>query len=182
MYVGLESYNDESLKLFDKAITTKDIDFVVNELARYDIRINPGLITFDPTLTMNKVKQNIELFKRINYYDAFMFTRRLVLYPNASDKIKKLFENEKYFINEDVELLYETMVRYRDQVFPFYIQLNKNIVNDEIVKEIQNFHFECFDKMYNAISSKNPSYKSILNDCISTANNYIKKLLSENNM
>ena len=97
MYVGLESYNNKSLKLFDKGIITRDIDFVVDELAKHKIRINPGLITFDPTLTLDNVKDNIELYKKINYYDAFIFTRRLVLYPNASPKIQELFKNEEYF-------------------------------------------------------------------------------------
>ena len=133
MYVGLESYNDNSLKLFDKGITTKDIDFVVDELAKHKIRINPGLITFDPTLTLDNVKDNIELYKKINYYDAFIFTRRLVLYPNASPKIQELFKNEEYFQHEDVGKLFDAMVKYRDRVFPYFIQLNREIATDEAV-------------------------------------------------
>lgn len=177
MYVGLESYNDNSLKLFDKGITTKDIDFVVNELASRKIRINPGLITFDPTLTLDNVKDNIDLFKRIDYYDAFIFTRRLVLYPNASPKIQELFKGNKYFQHENVKELYESMVKYRDGVFPYYMKLNKEIVNEEIVKKIQNFHFDSFDNIYEALKEKNSNYNEVINESIERTNAYIKKLV-----
>lgn len=177
MYVGLESYNDESLKLFDKGITTKDIDYVVDELSNHSIRINPGLITFDPTLNIDNVKENIDLFRRINYYDAFIFTRRLVLYPNASEKIQKLFENESYFKDNKVKMLYEAMVKYRDKVFPFYIELNRDVVTDEIVKKIQNFHFKCFDDIYVALKNDNVSYEETLDDNINKTQTYIKSLI-----
>lgn len=177
MYVGLESYNDNSLKLFDKGITTKDIDFVVEELARKKIRINPGLITFDPTLTLDNVKNNIELFKKINYYDAFIFTRRLVLYPNASRKIQELFKSDKYFQHENVEELYESMVKYRDGVFPYYMKLNRDLVDDEIVKKIQNFHFDSFDSIYQSLKREDSNYKEITDENIEHTNDYIKKLI-----
>lgn len=179
MYVGLESYNDKSLKLFDKGITTKDIDFVVDELAKHKIRINPGLITFDPTLTLDNVKDNIELYKRINYYDAFIFTRRLVLYPNASPKIQELFKNEDYFQHEDVEKLFDAMVKYRDSVFPYFIQLNRKIATDEVVQQIQNFHFSSFDSIYQALKENNPNYGEIVDDNIEKTNIYVRRLLKK---
>ena len=177
MYVGLESYNDNSLKLFDKGITTKDIDFVVDELAKHKIRINPGLITFDPTLTLDNVKDNIELYKRINYYDAFIFTRRLVLYPNASEKIQELFKGDKYFQHEDVSKLFDAMVKYRDSVFPYFIQLNREIATDEVVERIQNLHFGSFDSIYQSLKENDPEYESIVDERIEDTNAYVKKII-----
>ena len=179
MYVGLESYNDKSLKLFDKGITTNDIDFVVDELAKHKIRINPGLITFDPTLTLDNVKDNIELYKRINYYDAFIFTRRLVLYPNASSKIQELFKNEYYFQHEDVGKLFDAMVKYRDSVFPYFIQINKEIATDKAVEHIQNLHFSSFDEIYQAIKEGHPNYGEIVDDNIEKTNTYVRRLLKK---
>lgn len=179
MYVGLESYNDKSLKLFDKGITTKDIDFVVDELAKHKIRINPGLITFDPTLTLDNVKGNIELYRKINYYDAFIFTRRLVLYPNASPKIQELFKNEDYFQHKDVEKLFDAMVKYRDNVFSYFIQLNREIATDKAVQEIQNLHFSSFDNIYQALRENNPNYGEVVDESIEKTNNYVKRLLKK---
>ena len=177
MYVGLESYNNKSLQLFDKGITTSDIDYVVEELAKHNIRINPGLITFDPTLTLDNVKDNIDLFRRINYYDAFIFTRRLVLYPNASQKIQDLFKRDTYFENDDVSKLYDSMVKYRDSVFPYYISLNRNIVNDDIVSTIENYHFNSFYDIYKSLKKDDNSYKEIVDESINNTNSYIKKLI-----
>lgn len=177
MYVGLESYNDRSLKLFDKGITTKDIDFVVEELAKHKIRINPGLITFDPTLTLDNVKDNIELYKRINYYDAFIFTRRLVLYPNASPKIQELFKDEKYFQHKNVGKLFDAMVKYRDSVFPYFVQLNREVATNEAVQRIQNLHFDSFDSIYNALKAQDSEYDKIVDESIESTNSYVKRLI-----
>lgn len=179
MYVGLESYNDKSLNLFDKCITTKDIDFVVDELAKHKIRINPGLITFDPTLNLDNVKENIELYKKINYYDSFIFTRRLVLYPNASPKIQELFRNEKYFQHEDVDRLYNAMVKFRDNVFPYFIKLNKEIATDDVVQKIQNLHFNSFDSIYKAIKENNSDYDEVVNENIEITKSYVKSLVKK---
>lgn len=177
MYVGLESYNDKSLKLFDKGITTEDIDYVLNELDKNKIRINPGIITFDPILNIDEVKKNVDLFKRIDYYDAFIFTRRLVLYPNASQKIKALFENKNYFMDNKVKILYDSMVKYRDEVFPLYIQLNKNIVNETNVKVIQDYHFKCFDEIYQILKDGEDIDLTLENNIV-RAKKYLNNLLN----
>lgn len=178
MYIGLESYNDESLSLFNKGITTKDIDFVVEELERYQIRINPGLITFDPTLSIEQVKRNIDLFKRIKYYDAFIFTRRLVLYPSASKKIRDLFLNPTYFCDANTRKLYEAMIRYRDAVFPYYIRLNKSLVVDKDIETIQEYHFQSFYKVYNTLQRGDDNYNYVIEGCIQKVCRYIEHLLT----
>lgn len=73
-FIGIESYNDSILKKYKKGITTKDIDIICDKLDEYGILINPGLITFDYSITIEQVKNNVQLLKRIRYYDAFMFT------------------------------------------------------------------------------------------------------------
>ncbi len=141
------------------------------------MEINSGLITFDHTLTLDNVKDNIDLYRRINYYDAFIFTRRLVLYHNASPKIQELFKNEYYFQHEDVGKLFDAMVKYRDSVFPYFIQLNREIATDEAVQHIQNLHFVSFDNIYQAIKKNNPNYGEIVDDNIEKTNTYVRHLL-----
>ena len=153
MYVGLESYNNEALSRYDKGITTDDIDYVVSELNKYNILINPGLITFDPLLTIDDVQKNVELFKRIYYYDAFMFTRRLVIYPNAPQKIQELSNGEEYFKLQSTKALYEAMCKYRDSVFPYYMELNHDIVTEELKDKLIELHYECFDCVYQLLKS-----------------------------
>lgn len=156
MYVGLESYNDEALKRYDKAITTKDIDYVVSQLDKYNIRINPGLITFDPLLTIDEVKRNVDLYRRIHYYDAFIFTRRLVIYPNAPHKIQELDFGDKYFKYSKTQDLYEAMEKFRDAVFPIFMSLNREIASNSMVDSIINEHYHCFYETYEAIRNDQP--------------------------
>ena len=149
----------------------------LNELDKNKIRINPGIITFDPILNIDEVKKNVDLFKRIDYYDAFIFTRRLVLYPNASQKIKALFENKNYFMDNKVKILYDSMVKYRDEVFPLYIQLNKNIVNETNVKVIQDYHFKCFDEIYQILKDGEDIDLTLENNIVRTKK-YLNNLLN----
>ena len=53
----------------------------------------------------------------------------------------------------------------------------EEIVNEEIVNEIQDFHFSCFDDIYNALREGNVSYEEVLDANINRTQNYIKKLI-----
>lgn len=163
MYVGLESYNDEALERYDKGITTADIDYVTSELERYHILINPGLITFDPLLAIDDVKRNVDLFKRIYYYDAFMFTRRLVIYPNAPQKIRTLYNEGEYFASPDTKALYEAMCKYRDLVFPYYMELNRDIVTDDLKELLIWLHYECFEQVYQLLKAGDSDWENAVN-------------------
>lgn len=177
MYVGLESYNDEALLRYDKGIKTADIDYVTTELEKYQILINPGLITFDPLLTIDDVKRNVDLFKRIHYYDAFMFTRRLVIYPNAPEKIRALQIYQEYFAYSSTKVLFDAMSRYRDLIFPMYIKLNKDLVNDELKSRLIQLHFDCFYQVYDIIKRGGADVDECVDKYARTATNFISKVI-----
>jgi radical SAM superfamily enzyme YgiQ (UPF0313 family) len=157
MYVGLESYNDSALERYDKDISASDIDYVISELDKHNILINPGLITFDPELSIDEVKNNIDLFRKIKYYDAFMFTRRLVIYPHASHKIRELPISDGYFVQLLTKVLYDTMSKYRDEIFPKYVKMNRNSITKEFVNNLIQQHFDCFYAVYDALKTGNNS-------------------------
>ena len=69
------------------------------------------------------------------------------------------------------------MVKYRDGVFPYYMKLNREIVDDEIVKKIRDFHFDSFDNIYQALKREDSNYNEIVNENIEHTNAYIKKLI-----
>ena len=179
MYVGLESYNDSALKRYDKNISTSDIDYVVNELDKHNILINPGLITFDPKLSIDEVKNNIDLFKKIRYYDAFMFTRRLMIYPDASQKIKELQITEDYFTQQPTKLLYNAMSKYRDEVFPEYVSLKRSNVNEELKSKIIKCHFDCFYAVYDMLKVNGNISEDLIDQFINQAKNIISQSLHE---
>ena len=69
------------------------------------------------------------------------------------------------------------MVKYRDGIFPYYMKLNREIVNDKIVKKIQDFHFDSFDNIYQALKRTDSNYNEIVNESIERTNEYIKTLI-----
>lgn len=165
LFIGFESYNDNILKKYHKAITTKDIDLVCNELIKRGIKINPGLITFDPELNPYEVKNNVDLLKRIEYYDAFMFTRTLV--QNTKEN-KNTNKGNTYFKNEYTSILYNYMVLFRDKIYELYKEIDPKKLSEKTRAMLIDIHFDYFYRIYNAIIKEQGSIISdqILNDQI----------------
>lgn len=118
IFIGIESYNDDILRRYKKGITTQDIDMVCNKLDEYGIYINPGMITFDSLILPHQVKNNVDLLKRIQYYDLFMFTRTLMDLPSDKQAMKNNQITSGSFKNEKTEKLYYSLVEFRDLVYP----------------------------------------------------------------
>ena len=57
------------------------------------------------------------------------------------------------------------------------MKLNREIVDDEIVKKIQDFHFDSFENIYQALKREDSNYNEIVNENIEHTNAYIKKLI-----
>lgn len=149
-FIGFESYNDSILKKYNKGLTTSDIDKVCNELDKRSIKVNPGLITFEPEITLEEVKRNIELYRKIDYYDLFMFTRQLMILPgNSKHKVA-----ENYFFNSDVKNLYDGLVAYRDKVYKIYSELTKEKVTETLRNSLIRLHFSFFDQLVSVIEDK----------------------------
>ena len=75
--------------------------------------------------------------------------------------------------------MYDAMVKYRDSVFPYYISLSREIVDDDSVRKIQNYHFDCFYNTYLAIKN-NHNCEDLINDSINNTNSYIRSLIKNN--
>lgn len=166
VFVGIESGSDEILKKYKKGTSVEKINTVVDQLAQYGIKINPGLITFDPELTLNQVCDNVKMLRYIGYYDVFMFTRKLILLPGIkmgeinqgwelpSIHDEELFE-ERYFKHSETALLYDAMVWFRDTIFPYYkIVYDAQKISDEIRKMLIENHFSAFESAVNFIREK----------------------------
>lgn len=147
VFIGFESYNDDILKKYKKGITVQDIDDVCEELEKRNISINPGLITFDADITIDQVKRNIDLYHKIHYYDAFMFTRTLMTLPSNN----KVGDNQvitNYFKYSDTAKLFYALKEFRDHLYPMFEKVDKNRITNEIREEIISLHYEFFYKVY----------------------------------
>ena len=170
IYLGFDSYNDDILLRYQKGCRVSDIDEVVTELHNNNIRINPGLITFEPILTIDHVKKNVKLFKILGYYDAYMFTRVLVILPQMR---KKYFNDEEidiydeqYFVHEDTKILYDEMTKYLDMALPFYRAIDRNLITEDIRQKLYKEHYDYFDYVYTKLKNNQfESTKEYMEDC-----------------
>ena len=94
VFAGFESVSRATLVSYQKPQRPEHYDEVIDSLLNFDIRINPGLITFSASATLDEVLGNIELAQRMRYYDLFLFTRRLVdLKKSAVDSWSESMSN-----------------------------------------------------------------------------------------
>jgi anaerobic magnesium-protoporphyrin IX monomethyl ester cyclase len=78
VFAGFESTSTNRLKSYSKPQRPEQYALVISELAKRGIRINLGMITFDPTMSIDELKANVELAEEMRYYDLYFFTRTLV--------------------------------------------------------------------------------------------------------
>ena len=155
IFTGIESYNDDILHRYKKGITTHDIDMVCNKLKEYGIYINPGMITFDSLILPHQVKNNIDLLKRIHYYDLFMFTRTLTDLPSDKRSMKNNQITKGFFENKKTERLYFSLVEFRDLLYPLYAEVDRKLITEQIRNKIVEAHFDYFYELYNLITKEN---------------------------
>lgn len=181
VYLGFDSYNDDILKRYQKGCTVSDINAVVNALHENGIRINPGLITFEPVLNIEHVKNNIELFKILGYYDAYMFTRVLVILPQMR---KKYFNDEEldiydeeYFKVPQTKRLFEELSKYRDMALPLYRLIDRNKIKEDVRQYLYAEHYNFFDYVYNNLKqNKEFDTEQYISECKSRILEQIKPI------
>lgn len=157
IYLGFDSYNEDILIRYKKGFSIADIDEVINTLHAKGIRINPGLITFEPVLTIDHVKRNIELFKKLGYYDAYMFTRVLIVLPQMRELyFKGVNVNvycENYYRDPKTKILYEKMTEYVDMILPYYRMIDRNKITEKDRQFLYEEHFMFFDSIYEELKA-----------------------------
>lgn len=191
VFVGIESGSDEILRKYKKGIIVDKIKKVVDELAKYNIKINPGLITFDPELTIDQVNDNVQMLKYIGYYDIFMYTRKLILLPgievgevNQGWELPSIHDEEifqqKYFKYDSTNTLYEAMVWYRNTIFPMYQRIYQSKkIKEEIRNELISNHFNAFDNAVEALRKQEALDCQAVCDTMNKNVIFVKKMVDE---
>lgn len=89
----------------------------------------------------------------LGYYDAYMFTRVLVILPQMR---KKYFNDEEidiydeeYFKDENTKRLFNELSKYRDMVLPLYRTINRNLITENDRQYLYTEHYDFFDYVYN---------------------------------
>lgn len=166
-FIGFESYNDDILRRYHKGITTKDIDAIVNQLHMHHIDVNPGMITFDRDVSPEQVKRNVDLLKRLHYYDLFMFTRTLMKLPTDEVGMRDNRIRHGDFALPETEMLFNALVDLRDRLYPLYGTVDRNRITDRERNAIISLHFAAFYDLFSVCTgNRNNSVESIIGHCV----------------
>lgn len=136
VFVGFESTSAIRLKQYHKPQRPEWYDELIAGLIEHKVRINPGLITFDPDTTVEELSSNLCLAQSMRYYDLFFFTRSLVdLDQNpflestptnaSSTSLLEVARSEhddvvRRFAEKPVGLVFQTLRIYLHHVLPIY--------------------------------------------------------------
>lgn len=90
VFTGFESASRTTLRQFRKPQLPSQYEEVIDGLMEHGIRINPGLISFTPTSSLDDLRENMLLAQRMRYYDLYLFTRRLVDLDEKPDLARAL--------------------------------------------------------------------------------------------
>lgn len=166
-FIGFESYNDDILRRYHKGITTKDIDAIVEQLQIHHIDVNPGMITFDQDASPEQVKRNVDLLKRLRYYDLFMFTRTLMKLPSDEVGMRDNRIRSGDFALPETEMLFNALVDLRDRLYPLYGTVDRNRITNRERDAIVRLHFAAFYDLYDVCTGNlNDTAERIIESCV----------------
>jgi radical SAM superfamily enzyme YgiQ (UPF0313 family) len=147
--LGFESADEKQLRRYRKPQTLRQ-NFEVAELIRLkNIKLIPGLITFDPFADRQAVRNNLSfLYHDLNHFDLSKLTKRLHLVtgtPIVEDVrkaglLKQDYLNYDYaFQYDDTLSLYQEFEAYTQMISPYQLMAkeNKDLILQEDLNQLQ---------------------------------------------
>jgi len=129
VFIGVESFNNKDLKLYNKGVTVFDNIHSLQFINENDITVQFGFINFNPYSTMDNLLENYYNLKKIQYIspsNLYSYSTALRLYPKTVlyDKIKA----DDLLYNDDRGLGYrfkdERVARLAKALFSFFDEYN----------------------------------------------------------
>lgn len=111
MFIGIESGNNEDLKLYNKLTNVNDNYMIIDLLERYNIQPLVGFINFNPYSNLEKLKQNFIFLSKIKSVNLFSYAcsflniyEGTVIYEKAkNDGLLK----DSYSLIDDLEYCFQ---------------------------------------------------------------------------
>lgn len=114
--VGIENGSDSVLKRMKKRVTVKQNEEALRILKEVNIRPGVDFILFDYLTTEAELKENFEFFERnnlIGYYQPLVYNQ---MYPYPGTEFERFnIDMENYFVDKAVEIVYDKIIRFRNE-------------------------------------------------------------------
>ena len=190
VFVGIESFVERQLKLYNKRILPEVNVEVIKLIKDMQLNINIGFILFDPYLTIKEFKCNVEKLLSSKFYENCYFTQSPIsclgpLYPMQYTQFYnelielKMFDDSifhKYkFVDPDIEYLYGKLDDWKLKVSIKYAEIDTeykkiNVTDEEgfntCLSRLRNLlktDLEFLNEIANIYIYSDEQYKSIFN-------------------
>ncbi|WP_432409066.1 B12-binding domain-containing radical SAM protein [Wukongibacter sp. M2B1] len=154
--IGLESANEEDLRLYNKNASIDDMEKAIDVLKQYDINLDPGFINFNPYSTFDKLKKNIDFLEKHGFAanpDYIIKSSRIyrgtTLYrKTSSDNLmrnKEIYECGFIFSDPRIKELYEYTFLYLKGEDPSNVSIFRAICHGS---SFNNVGISCMKKLF----------------------------------
>lgn len=153
--IGIESFNEEDLRLYKKQATVEDNINVLNFFKKHDIHYRIGFINFNPYTDYNRLMSNIKYLKQFALgFDLHNLFLHLTIFKSGElyEKIKAdgLFDNDT---KSDIGMQnYKFIHSYIQQFFEFYW----NYIYKRYYNHVVEFYDDRFFYLY-FLKNSNPN-------------------------
>lgn len=134
VFLGIESFSQRVLNTFNKRVTVQDNINAIMLLHGLRITVWMGFIMFDMYTTLDEIRKNIEVLKKINYFRYFNYDRPLsgdrlasplklyngtsmlkeVMDDNPHILIREEFGYDYLFLNKKTEVFYKWLAKWKE--------------------------------------------------------------------
>lgn len=149
VFLGVESFYDPTLSnIFNKKLTSDVAIKSINILKKLNIDIEIGFIMFHPYTTLEELKFNAEVIKKLNIGTTFIFSNKLSVYSNTliynrlydEQNIREKDDGYYYdFKNKHIENIYQFIRESFTRIRDVETMLNKAIFDFQNKKDNYNF-------------------------------------------
>lgn len=127
--IGFESADERQLRRYGKQQSLEENFKAAELLSRRDLRVLPGLITFDPYSTVESIRKNLDfLFDNLNHYNISKLTKRLHLLTGSP--FVKMCQKDNLLVGNYLEYDYDFQNVKIDRIyksFEAYVHMVKDI-------------------------------------------------------
>lgn len=116
VYIGLESVNPETLKLYNKKQTVADIEFCISRLHKYNVRIHGMFVFGSDTDTVDTIHKTVKFAKK-NDLDSVQF---LILTPLPGTRTFQDLDKENRIFSKDWALYDAHHVVFEPKLMSYY--------------------------------------------------------------
>ena len=138
VFMGIESVDNDDLKLYQKKLQSKNIENALSILKNLDIKYTLSLILFNPFTTRKSLLNNIDFLNRIQYYPRNpililnIYEGTNFCMSNHIDKEGPFWDYRFTFQNNYIEDIYQESLSFFKETLPFERSLNVLIPNTKI--------------------------------------------------